>query len=707
MHAVHEHPTREQATAAAAARLAALAGHLHARGHAPDAVATCLIGQIAHRLAATPLSLADAPELPLSATDRRRLDAALDLAWTEVEPAILGTLFERALDPAHRSQLGAHYTDPRSIARILEPALVTPLRAELHALTDRLRRAPIDDHAHQQVRTFLAGLASVRILDPACGSGNFLYLALQALKDLEHAAIHDLAALLRAPPEPARVGPHQLLGIERSPRAAELARITVAIGELQWSRAHGLPPGPSSSPHIEVRDAILDRTPHLRLASRPATWPAADLIVGNPPFLGGKKLRAELGDDYVDSLFLAWQGRVPREADLVAYWHEQARASIAAGRCRRAVLLATQAIRGGANLDVLRAIKSSGDIFLAWRDEPWFVDGAAVRVSLVGQDDGSERHRLLDDIPVEVIHADLSGGPRNTLDLTRARPLPENHGVAFMGDTKGGRFELRPEQAATLLQDPDNRRVVVPWVNGHDVTRRPRGMHIIDFGVDTPKAEAARHRAAFAHIRREVAPLRATNKRASYRDRWWLHAEPRPRLRAAIAPLPRFIATPTAAKHRLFVWLAAPTLPDHQLIIIARSDAYTFGVLHSRLHELWSLRMCSWLGVGNDPRYTPTTTFETFPFPWPLNLRDLDEPQQHHHDAIAAAAEALDRDRRDWLAGSELRTLTRLYNERPAWLTTAHIRLDHAVLAAYGLGPASSDDQLLAALLAENQRRAT
>ena len=384
---------------------------------------------------------------------------------------------------------------------------------------------------------------------------------------------------------------------------------------------------------------------------------------------------------------------------------------IAEGRCKRAGLLASQGIRGGANLEVLRKIKASGDIFMAWSDQPWIVDGAAVRVSIVGQDDGSETRRCLDGVAVAVIRADLSGGEADGPDLTRAGRLIENLGVAFMGDTKGGAFDVLKEQATMLLAAGDNLNgrpnsdVVVPWVNGLDVLRRPRGRHIIDFGVDMSEPDAAQYVQPYALVRAMVLPARRTNKRASYRERWWIHVEARPGLRAAIMPLRRFIATPTVGKHRIFVWLTRPTLPDHQLIVIAREDAYVFGVLHSRVHELWSLRLCSWLGMGNDPRYTPTTTFETFPFPWPLASPDavMNDMQQ----AIAMAADSLDAARRAWLASASERprTLTSLYNARPAWLVAAHAALDQAVLAAYGWAEDLTDDQVLARLLALNRER--
>ena len=308
-----------------------------------------------------------------------------------------------------------------------------------------------------------------------------------------------------------------------------------------------------------------------------------------------------------------------------------------------------------------------------------------------------------------------------------------------MGDTKGGKFDIPEELAAEFLRAPKNVNgrpnsdVVVPWVNGLDVTRRSRGMYIVDFGVEMPESEAARYEAPFEYVRREVRPLRITNKREAYRKRWWIHVEPRPALRDAIRPLSRFIATPTVAKHRLFAWLEPPTLPDHQLIIVARDDWYTFGVLHSRLHELWGLHQGTQL--EDRPRYTPTTTFETFPFPWPLDTPDakLTVAQRKHRDAIATASEALDTARQRWLNPPEFvkegqplargfpaplrprnaamgkklqkRTLTALYNARPSWLAEAHAALDRTVLAAYDWPAALSDDEVLAKLLALNLKR--
>jgi hypothetical protein len=658
------------------------------------------------------------PAIPLAASEVDIIRRVAKLDWAEIEPAIFGTLFERGLDPGRRTQLGAHYTDRASIERLVEPVLMAPLRSEYAAMQARVqeligqgygiggwKRAVKPENDPRRVfESFLDRLRTVTVLDPACGSGNFLYMALQSLKDLEREAIHWGSLTMRFSAQYPQVGPHQLRGIELNPYAAELARVTIWIGEIQWMLRNGFAYArdPILRPlaNIETKDALIDGSDPAQPSE--AGWPDAEVIIGNPPFLGGKLLRANLGDAYVDTLFRVYAGRVPREADLVTYWHEKARGMVEAGRTRRVGLLATQGIRGGANRRVIERIKASGDLFLAWSDEPWVLDGAAVHISFLGYDDGSQTERLLDGRPVLSINANLTAG----LDLTLARPLAENLGIAFMGDTKGGPFDIPPDVAYPMLDahNPDgrsNRDVVRPWVNGLDITRRPRGMHIVDFGTSMVREEAALYQAPFEHVREHVQPERAGNKRAAYADRWWLHVEPRSGMRAALAGLRRYIATPNVTKHRLFVWLEPPTLPDHQLIVFARDDDYTFGVLHSRVHELWALRMGTQLETR--PRYTPTTTFETFPFP---------RPTEEQRQAIGLAAARLDELRRGWLQPPDaddeelqIRTLTRLYNERPSWLRDVHERLDAAVIAAYGWSPEASDDEILSALLELNLQR--
>ena len=815
--ALRPEQTPDEITEVAAARFAEIARSMHERGHDPGAVAHhlnrvvfCLFAEDARLLPGRILTdmiasrradpgefdagLSDlflrmsdrevgrffgnervewfngglfdgADVIPCTRGELRAMHDAALLDWSRVEPAILGTLFERGLDPDKRGQLGAHYTDREKILMVVEPVVLDPLRREFAAVRERVdalmagreptsltlegrrrERLPAwERDAEAAWRAFIERLRAVRVLDPACGSGNFLYVTLRLLKDLEQEAIRWGAERLRIPGEFPRVAPHNVLGIELNAYAKELAGVSIWIGHIQWMIDHGygFPRDPVLQPldNIELRDALL--TYDAEGAPVPATWPEAEFVVGNPPFLGDKVQRPTLGDEYLGALREAWEGAVPGGADLVCYWHELARRRIADGATSRAGLLATNSVRSGANRTTLERIKGSGDIFMAWSDEPWIVGDAAVRVSIVAQDDGSETERALDGEAVGAINADLTSG----VNLTAALSLSENKELSFIGDQKSGAFDIDGDLAREMLRQPSNVNgrpnsdVVVPWVNGLDLTRRPRGMFIIDFGAEMTEADAASYESPFSYVEEKVRPARITNRETIARERWWLHQRSRPDMRSAVGPLARFIATPRVAKHRLFVWLSAPILPDTRLAVVAREDNCTFGVLHSRAHELWSVRTGGHHGVGNDPQYTPTASFETFPFPWPLDTPDeaLTDEQRAHRDAIAESARALDEARRRWLNPPELvreepdvvpslpprllpvdedaerelrkRTLTKLYNVRPAWLANIHTALDAAVFAAYGWPEAGApaelgEEELLGRLLALNVERA-
>lgn len=690
--------------------------------------------------------------LPLLEEDITEIAEVAKLDWSAIEPSIFGTLFERGLDPSKRSQLGAHYTDAVSIMRIVNPVIVEPLMAEWAAVKGEIEqslakaetaktasaRTRASNEAVQRYQAFLHRLAEYRVLDPACGSGNFLYLALQSLKDIEHRAALEAEALgIPRGFTGMNVGVQCVRGIEINTYAAELARLTVWIGEIQWMLKHGIPS--SKNPILKSLETIACRDAVLSEDGLEPDWPAVDAIVGNPPFLGGKMMRTILGDEYVERLFARYAGRVPAEADLVTYWLEKARDMVEKRSTRLVGLVATNSVRGGASRRVLDAIAKTAPIFEAWSDEEWVNEGAAVRVSLVCFGRTSLARYRLDGREVPEIYPDLTAGAVN---LTVAKRLVENLGVAFMGDTKGGPFEVSGATARSWLSgggNPNGRPnsdVLRPWINGLDLTRRPRDMWIIDFGWVMDEPAAASYEAPFEFAYATVRPERVKNQREEYRQFWWRHARPRPAMWKAIASLARCIVTPTVSKHRIFAWSSTQTCPDHQLIVIARSDDCTFGILHSRVHEVWSLALGTWLGVGNDPRYTPTTTFETFPFPAGL-MPDLnpDEYSNPNADAIAAAAKKLDDLRENWInppdwvdrvpesvpgysdriiakpgreAELKKRTLTNLYNAKPAWLVNAHRELDAAVAAAYrwtDYTPEMPDDEILRRLLVLNLER--
>ncbi len=800
--------------------------------------------------------------LPLAVDDIKTLRTLAGLDWSAIEPSIFGTLFERGLDPDKRSQLGAHYTDRGSIMRLVDPVVLDPLRddwalaktgiealmAKAAAARSPAARTKAQHEALSRLQGFLSRLAAFRVLDPACGSGNFLLLSLLGLKDLEHQVILE-AETLGLPRAFPMVGPECVLGIELNPYAAELARVTVWIGEIQWMLGHGfsLSKNPILKPlqTIEQRDAIMNPD-----GTEPA-WPAADVIVGNPPFLGDKKMLGGLGAEYVGRLRKRYEGRVPGGADLVTYWFEKARAQIASGALHSAGLVATNSIRGGANRKVLErilnteltnrgpALHDHGNpryrptaggpqgggrpgsagrggspddrrvsdgpghrvpveaqlgsglcpdqgrpdptemadgaaavgvdsvdsqglllaprlaIFNAWSDEPWVNEGAAVRVSLVAfAPPPHSRVVQLDGNLVAAISADLcaSSDDGGACDVTSAARLPANSKTAFNGIQKTGPFEIPGDLARAWLKaggnpgNADNAHVLCPYWNGLDLTRRPRDQWVVDFGWTMSESDAALFEQPFEHLLRHVKPVRAENSIEALRRNWWRFWRPRPEMRLCIAGLARYLVTPEVSKHRLFTWLQLPTLPDKNLIVVARADDTTFGILHSRFHELWSLRLGT--SLEDRPRYTPTTTFETFPFPAGLTPADTAGPTETLDSglilpavapdrrpaalAVAAAARRLDALREGWLNPPEWveripevvpgfpdriipkpeyavalkqRTLTNLYNQRPAWLEHAHRALDTAVAAAYGWTDYTPDlpaEDLLRRLLALN-----
>jgi len=698
-----------------------------------------------------------------------KLAVAGEADWQFIQPSIMGNLFERGLDPDDRAQLGAHYTSEEDIKTLVVPVLMAPLRREWSTIKGELAPAFVRGEGKASDRAKLSAfhdkLAAITVLDPACGSGNFLYVSLQLLLDLEKELI-TFATQLGFKFEP-RVDVQQLKAIELNAYAFELAQVSVQIGYLKWRRDNGFPnerePVLQNLENFQNEDALL--VPHFRSKAKSLKeaqarehaaddalkfyterkWPSCDVIVSNPPFLGGSRIWKELGREYQTELWRVYDGRVPGGADLCCYWFEKARDLVEHNECKRVGLLATQGIRGGANREVLKRIKEKGDIFFAISDREWILDGAAVHVSMVGFDNGIEWARFLDGRAVANILPNLT----SKLDVTRAQKLSVNAAICYRGTSKVGPFEISESEAVTMLDEPNahgrpNSDVLRPWINGMDVSRRWSGFWIIDFGPKLPVDKAAGYQAPFAKLEGGAKSFRAHNKRDVYRQKWWIHAEPRPELRKAVKSLSRFLVTLSTSKHRLFAWVQQPTLPDQQVYVFARDDDYFFGVLHSRFHEVWALKLGTRLETR--PRYTPTTCFETFPLP---------EPNEQQKINISAAAKELNELRDNWRNPPEWtvtrvlefpgsidgpwsrlvvdadergigtvyyprveprdeecakklakRTLTNLYNERPAWLSHAHAKLDVAVATAYGFAIDLTDEQILEKLLALNIERA-
>ncbi|MHB9048952.1 MAG: class I SAM-dependent DNA methyltransferase, partial [Pirellulales bacterium] len=605
---------------------------------------------------------ADAEVIELTRDEIRELVLVNEHDWASVEPSIFGTLFERTLDPAKRSQIGAHYTSREDIETLLKPVLMAPLLREwdeVRAACDKLwpkiqaaarqsrgRRTAKDSAARKKfdrlLLDFVERLAHVSVLDPASGSGNFLYVAIHLLLDLNkqvisYAAAHGLTLL-------PQVRPTQLAGLEINPYAQQLAQVVIWIGYLQWMHDNGFAPkqDPVLEPieSIRLTDAILDLSDPEH--PKEPEWPKAEFIVGNPPFLGDKKLRAAMGDDYVGKLFALYGDRLPNQSDICCYWFEKAREAIKRKRCRRAGLLATQGIRGGANRDVLKRIKKTGDIFFAESDRPWVLDGANVHVSMVGFDDGSDGHRVLDERVVEAIHPNLSG----FADTTRAQSLKENAGIFLRPPEKGGKFELSEDAVCQMFRAPNpnqrpNSDVLRPWVNAETLVKVRQSLWIIDFPNDFDESRASQYEVPFRHLDANVREFRSKNRYEGLRRRWWLYRRPGDGVREAQRALSRVLWTPMVSKHRVFTWMDPIVQPDKTIYCFARSDDYFFGVLHSRLHEVWARAQGTQVRERESGfRYTPTTCFETFPLP---------DPSDSQREAIAEAARELDQLRAAWL----------------------------------------------------------
>lgn len=700
----------------------------------------------------------DREALPLDDHEVGLLTAAGSQDWAHIDPTIFGTLFERFLDPGKRAQIGAHYTDAGKIKQIIEPVILRPLReewdaarADIQALVTKAKakgnKSKDWQRAEERRSTFLERLRTLSILDPACGSGNFLYLALHGVKNLEHAANQECEAM-GLPPLMPMVGPEILRGIEINPLAAELARATVWIGDIQWAAQNGIRSRPEPILRrldtIECRDALLSYEPShaaVGAAGAPvavrAPWPDAEFIVGNPPFLGTKKIIGALGETYASSVREAYAGAISLFSDYVCWWFAKANDAIRKKMSTRVGLVATNSIRGGKNRLVLDGIVRDHAIFEAWSDESWINDGAAVRVSLICFSGEEPKACNLNGKEVPYINSDLTFSVgRSGFDITKAKRLKENAKVGYVGTVKAGSFDVTGDIARAWLQEPvnpngrPNSDVIRPWINTLDLVRRPRDSWVVDFGEGRTKAEAALYTSPFKHVHKHVQPQRAIVRRERYRELWWQFAEPCSGMRKAIGQHSRYIATPTVSKHRVFTWVDARIQPDHQIVAIAKNDNAVFGCLHSRYHEQWALRLGT--SLEDRPRYTPTTTFETFPFP--EGIWKNTSTHQRGHNRIASCVETLDRLRQAWLNPADLvriepevtpeypdrilpknasaaaklktRTLTALYNERPTWLDDIHHELDAAVAAAYGWPEDISTEDALAALLELNRERA-
>lgn len=730
-----------------------------------------------------------ATALPITEEDLNWLTIAAEREWQDVEPAIFGTLLEGALDPAERHQLGAHYTPRAYVERLVVATVIEPLQADwrdVQAAAAQLTEAGDAKEARALVRTFHDQLCALKILDPACGTGNFLYVTMELMKRLEGEILETLTDLGEKQDALKLAGhtvdPHQFLGLELNPRAVAIAELVLWIGHLQWHfRTYGktMPAEPvlRNFHNIVEQDAVLKfdtqeilrdddgravtrwdgvtyslhpitgeevpdekaQTPLYTYSNpRPATWPATDFIVGNPPFIGGKDMRQELGDGYAEA---CWKARpqIPGGADFVVHFWDKAAELTRTGKVRRFGLITTNSITQKFSRKVIEthlSAKKALSLIMAVPDHPWMKssDKAAVRIAMTVGQAGNHQGQLrtvthesdlnTDAPQVELatrqghIHADLSIGA----DVTTAKALKANDKLCSPGvKLHGAGFIVTPEQATCLGLGKAKglEEHIRPYLNGRDMAGRSRGVMVIDLFGFTADEVQERFPKVYQWVADRVKPERDQNNRASYRDKWWIFGEPRKDLRPALKGLPRYIATIETAKHRFFQFLDASICPDNKLVAIASDDAFTLGVLTSQAHQTWYIGNAGKLGVyERDVVYAKSLCFDPFPFP------DANEKQRAR---IRDLGERLDKHRKDVMASHKQLTMTGMYNvlekvRAKAVLTDAdkdvydagligvlkqiHDELDVAVAEAYGWPADLSDEAILERLVALNHERA-
>ncbi|WP_298329766.1 DNA methyltransferase [Asticcacaulis sp.] len=699
----------------------------------------------------------NARAFPLQREEIGELIEAARADWTLVEPAIFGTLLEQALDPQERLKLGAHFTPRAYVDRLIHVVVVEPLREEWRAARTAVEDAKArgDTEAAKAVlRAFHARLCDVHVLDPACGTGNFLYAALELIKRLEAEVLElslDLGDTMMI--DATTVNPHQFLGIELNPRAAAIAELVVWIGYLQWHyRTHASHPNDPvlrDFRNIVRKDAVLTWDGYPAASAgyanpRLPEWPEADFIVGNPPFIGGKDVRDRLGGPYVEALWSAHKA-MNDSADFVMYWWDRAADILTRKktRLRRFGFVTTNSITQVFQRKTLErwlTAKKPLSLIYAIADHPWTratKDSAAVRISMTVARAGTHEG-VLESVTAESgldsddphiryqaqtgrIHADLTVG----VDVASARGLMANEGLATRGVAlHGAGFMVTPKQAEYLGLGRQERleNHIRHYRNGRDLMGVSRGVMVIDLHGLSSDEVRSKYPKVYQHVLLQVKPERDLNNEEYRRVNWWLFGRKSTDLREGLRGLPRYIATVETAKHRVFQFLDASILPDNKLVNIALSDGFGLGVLHSRAHFLWYVANSAKIGMyEGDAVYVKSRCFDPFPFP-PADLAQ--------RQAIGDIAEALDAHRKRVLAEHPHLTLTGLYNvlERlktgiaPEALTAEarrifddglvlilkeyHERLDRAVMAAYGWAEDLSDDAVLAHLVALNRERA-
>ena len=614
--------------------------------------------------------------IDLTHPELKLLEVAALENWSKVRPAIFGSIFESAIDAKTRHAHGIHYTAEADIMKIVRPTI------------SRYWEERIDQASTiGELNALQLELQNYRVLDPACGSGNFLYIAYQELKQIEQKLLDKMAERRKSPREQLQMGfvtPNQFFGIDNNPFAVELARVTlmiarkVAIDRLGLQDYEPALPLDTLDKNIVCQDALFTE------------WPKADAIIGNPPFLGGSRMRLELGDEYAEKVFRKF-AHIRAQVDFASYWFRLAHEHI--GETGRAGLVATNSISQGKSRSVtLEYItEENGYIHEAISTQPWSGE-AVVYVSLVNWSKEKPDHYYLDNKRVSKINSSLT----SDVDLTIALRLSANRNMSFIGvqpNAKG--FLIEENQAkAWIDSDPKNQEVLRPFSMGSDLAGNPHGKPdrwIIDFANMNIEA-VNNYKLLFEHTKLYVKPEREANREAVLREKWWRFKRTNEALRTAVKELSFYFATPRVSKWTIFVPFQPEWLPGDLNVVVSSNDYYLLGLLTSNLHRLWARAKSSTL--KGDTRYTPSTCFETFPFPQTPSVKIVQQ--------IRAKALELHQYRSDQMEQKQW-GITKLYNayfhEPASQLYKLHKQLDALVLQAYGFDPT---DDLLEKLLALN-----
>lgn len=773
----------------------------------------------------------DTSALPLSAAQLAMLTDAAATDWSGVEPSIFGTLLVRALDSRERHKLGAEFTPRSYVERLIRPTIIGPLREQWDAV--RIAAATLQEEADQmeaqadeleaqataklaagsgtaakklgtdaaklrkdaskndatalaQVIAFHHHLCGLTVLDPACGTANFLYVTMEHMKRLEAEVLQLIAALggnASLEMQGFRVRPEHFIGLEINKQAVAIAQLVLWIGYFQWQHrttgkadtgdrpllpkdrsifeqdavlaydqrlprldpATGEPltlwDGHSTKTHPITGKEVPDETARIPLydytAPRRADWPQADYIVGNPPFIGNKRMRDGLGDGYVEALREAWKTTKSNGWDLVMFWWQKAAELVRDGKAKRFGFITTNSITQPFNRAVIEAFQTDEKkpLHLAYAiaDHPWVdsADGAAVRIALtvgaagksegelatvtVEKETGDDAHEvsLSSDIGYIAANLQLGASVSSTMDLF------SNTGLANQGVTPLGLgFRLVADDLPALrIQDGETHPVVKPYAIGRDIVQRWENKFIIDFFGLTEAEASQSYPELFQRILNQVRPERLTQKRDTYRNNWWIFAEPRSVMRRTLVGLPRYIATCRTAKHRLFTFLAGNTVPDAKIVAIALDDPLYLSILSSSIHCLWALKTGAFL--EDRPNYNHADCFNKFPFPaleegaLKQRIRDLGErldahrkrQQALHPDlTLTGLYNVLEKLR----AGEPLTPKEREIHEQGlvSVLKQIHDDLDAAVLEAYGWIPDLEGPFPLADRMAEKNAHA-